>query len=72
MAVRALEMNKEQQRQHILDRVNDWAGGTAQAIDWYENTHISALGCTAKQAVGEGYFEAVIAYLEGIAFGGYA
>ena len=46
-------MNKEQQRQHILDRVNEWIGGTAQAIDWYENTRISALGLTAKQAVDE-------------------
>tara|TARA_R110002124_G_scaffold53343_8_gene152869 strand:- start:2406 stop:2546 length:141 start_codon:yes stop_codon:yes gene_type:complete len=44
--------------------VNDWAGSTAQAIDWYENTHISALGCTAKKAVNDGHFEAVIAYLD--------
>ncbi|WJG07959.1 hypothetical protein [Aliiglaciecola sp. LCG003] len=65
-------MNKEQQREHILDRVNDWAGGSAQAIVWYENTHINALGCTAKRAVNEGHFDAVIAYLEGIALGGYA
>jgi hypothetical protein len=65
-------MNKKQKRQHILDSVNDWAGGTAQAIDWYENTRISALDCSAKQALDNGHFEAVIDYLEGIALGGYA
>lgn len=65
-------MNKDCLRQYILDEVNDWAGSTEQAIDWYENTYIAALGCTAEKAVDDGHFEAVIAYLEVIDLGGHA
>lgn len=66
------KLNKDRQKNYILNIVKDWAGGEAQALDWYENTHIKALGYTAKEVVEKGNFEAVVTYLEVINLGGYA
>lgn len=58
--------------QQILEKVKTWAGSKADAKEWYEKKTIPALGSTAKAAVRDGNHQAVLAYLESMALGGYA
>ncbi|MGY0603689.1 MAG: hypothetical protein ACW7DZ_16830 [Paraglaciecola chathamensis] len=58
--------------QQVLEKVKTWAGSKAAAKEWYEKKTIPALGSTAKAAVRDGNHQAVLAYLESMALGGYA
>ena len=57
----------------ILDRIDDWAGGEAQALSWYRSQPIPALdGRTAEALVQSGQASAVRSYLDHLALGGFA
>lgn len=57
----------------ILDRVEDWAGGEAQALAWYRSQPIPALdGRTAEALVQSGDAAVVRSYLDHLALGGFA
>jgi Protein of unknown function (DUF2384) len=57
----------------IINRVSDWAGGTAQAMAWYRAQPIPALGDrTAESLVKSGEAATVRDYLDVIASGGFA
>lgn len=57
----------------ILDRVDDWAGGEAQALAWYRSQPIPALnGRTAEALVQSGDAALVRGYLDHLALGGFA
>lgn len=63
---------KTEQKQRILKRVQEWAGNSHDALVWYESERIASLGCTPSQAVEDGHYEALMAYLDAIAIGGFA
>jgi len=57
----------------IINRVQDWAGGAAQAMAWYRAEPIPAFGGrTAEALVKSGAAAAVRDYLDHLATGGYA
>ena len=57
----------------ILDRIDDWAGGEAQALAWYRSQPIPALnGRTAEALVQGGDAALVRSYLDHLALGGFA
>jgi hypothetical protein len=57
----------------ILDRIDDWAGGEAQALAWYRSQPIPALdGRTAEALVQSGDAALVRSYLDHVALGGFA
>lgn len=57
----------------ILDRVDEWAGGEAQALAWYRSQPIPALnGRTAEALVQSGDAALVRSYLDHLALGGFA
>lgn len=57
----------------ILRRIEDWAGGPAQAMAWYRAEPIPAFGQrTAESLVKSGEATAVRDYLDHLATGGYA
>ena len=57
----------------ILQRVQLWAGGPAQAMAWYRAEPIPAFGGrTAESLVKSGSASAVRDYLDHLATGGYA
>jgi hypothetical protein len=57
----------------ILARVEEWAGGQAQALSWYRAEPIPAFGGrTAEALVKDGQAAAVRDYLDHVALGGYA
>jgi uncharacterized protein (DUF2384 family) len=57
----------------ILDRIDDWAGGEAQALAWYRSQPIPALnGRTAEALVQTGDAALVRSYLDHVALGGFA
>lgn len=57
----------------ILRRIEDWAGGPAQAMAWYRAEPIPAFGQrTAESLVKAGQAAAVRDYLDHVASGGYA
>ena len=57
----------------ILSRVEEWAGGEAQALAWYRSQPISALdGRTAEAIVQGGGAASVRSYLDQVALGGFA
>lgn len=57
----------------IINRVLPWAGSVPQAFAWYRAQTIPSFGDqTAEDLVKEGRAEAVKAYLNRIAVGGYA
>jgi hypothetical protein len=57
----------------VLERVAPWAGGLPQAWGWYRATGLPSFGgCTAESLVKANHAEAVKAYLNRIAEGGYA
>ncbi|MEE4349369.1 MAG: XRE family transcriptional regulator [Pacificimonas sp.] len=58
---------------HILARIDQWAGGYAQALSWYRAEPIPALdGRTAEALVKDGRAGDVLDYLDHLAVGGYA
>lgn len=57
----------------IINLVQDWAGGPAQAMAWYRAEPIPAFGGrTAEALVKSGQATAVRDYLDHLATGGYA
>jgi hypothetical protein len=57
----------------ILDRIDAWAGGEAQALAWYRSQPIPALnGRTAEALVQSGDAALVRSYLDHLALGGFA
>lgn len=57
----------------IIQRVQGWAGGPAQAMAWYRAEPIPAFGGrTAEALVKGGHAAAVRDYLDHVATGGYA
>ena len=57
----------------ILARIENWAGGQAQALAWYRSQPIPALnGRTAEALVREGQAASVRNYLDHLALGGFA
>ena len=57
----------------IVDLVQGWAGGAAQALAWYRAEPIPAFGGrTAEALVKSGQATAVREYIDHIAIGGYA
>jgi hypothetical protein len=57
----------------IVDLVQGWAGGSAQALAWYRAEPIPAFGGrTAEALVKSGQASAVRDYIDHIAIGGYA
>lgn len=57
----------------IINRIEGWAGGEAQAMAWYRSQPIPALdGRTAEALVKSGRAGAVRDYLDHLALGGYA
>jgi hypothetical protein len=65
-------MTQAEQKEFILDFVQDWAGSKKAALKWYESEVIPALNKTVQQAVDGGDFESVKRYLEHINKGGFA
>ncbi|MFT5277813.1 MAG: hypothetical protein ACI8VI_001453 [Granulosicoccus sp.] len=65
-------MTEQEQKEFILNFVQDWAGSKQAALLWYESEVIPALDKTIQQAVDGGNFEAVKQYLEHIEQGGFA
>jgi hypothetical protein len=65
-------MNKEEQRQIILNRVRHWAGSDAATEKWFNTEQIPALGCTPRQAIDRGEYDALRRYIDIIALGGFA
>lgn len=57
----------------ILARIEDWAGGEAQALAWYRSQPIPAFnGRTAESLVRDGEAASVRSYLDHLALGGFA
>ena len=57
----------------ILNRVDGWAGGPAQALAWYRGEAIPAFGDrTAESLVKSGQAGALRDYLDSLALGGFA
>jgi Antitoxin Xre/MbcA/ParS C-terminal toxin-binding domain len=57
----------------IVNRIADWAGGSAQAMAWYRAEPIPAFGGrTAESLVKDGKAAAVRDYLDDVALGGFA
>lgn len=65
--------NRLREMLEILQRVQAWAGGPAQAMAWYRAEPIPAFGGrTAEALVKSGSAGAVRDYLDHLATGGYA
>jgi hypothetical protein len=57
----------------IIEKVDAWCTSRANAIEWFINQPIPALGnITPRSAVLSGNFEALNDYIDVIAIGGYA
>ena len=57
----------------ILARIEEWAGGEAQALAWYRSQPIPAFdGRTAEALVQDGEAASVRSYLDHLALGGFA
>jgi len=66
-------MAQQDERTDILDLVQAWAGGPNEALAWYRNEPIPALGGkTAEALVSSGEVAAVREYIDHLASGGYA
>jgi hypothetical protein len=50
----------------------EWVDPTEDALNWYKNELIPALGMTPLQAVECGEYRSVLKYIEHISLGGYA
>lgn len=65
-------MTQAEQKEFILNFVQDWAGSKQEALKWYESEVIPALNKTSRQAVDDDDFESVKRYLEHINEGGFS
>lgn len=65
-------LNKTAQKEYILTLILEWVDSTEDAINWYENEVIPALGKTPFQAIECGEYRNVLMYIEHISLGGYA
>tara|TARA_R110001583_G_scaffold43548_7_gene138558 strand:- start:129 stop:380 length:252 start_codon:yes stop_codon:yes gene_type:complete len=65
-------MTTTEQKEYILNFIQEWAGSKQAALQWYESEIIPALNKTAQDSVNCGDFEAVKQYLEHISEGGFA
>jgi hypothetical protein len=65
-------LDQEMQKEYILTLVLELIDSTEDAINWYKNELIPALGMTPLQAVECGEYRSVLKYIEHISLGGYA
>lgn len=65
-------INNEMQKEYILTLILEWVDSTEDALNWYQNELIPALGMTPLQAVECGEYRNVLKYIEHINLGGYA
>jgi hypothetical protein len=56
----------------IIQRIDKWAGSRFGAVAWFTSETIPSLAYTPLEAIQDGYFDAVIQYIEAIELGGYA
>jgi hypothetical protein len=56
----------------IIQKIENWAGSRFGAVAWFTSELIPALAYTPLEAIVNGHFDAVIAYIEAIQLGGYA
>jgi uncharacterized protein (DUF2384 family) len=69
----AKPQNRLREMLEILTRIEDWAGGEAQALAWYRAQPIPSLdGRTAEALVQDGRAASVRNYLDHLALGGFA
>ena len=52
-------LNKAAQKEYILTLILEWVDSTENAINWYENEFIPALGMTPQQAIEQGHYVAL-------------
>jgi len=68
-----LPPKQDQDRDEIINRMSDWAGGKVRARTWYRSQPIAAFGGrTAESLVKSGQASALRDYLDHIATGGFA
>tara|TARA_B100000809_G_C15140356_1_gene532928 strand:+ start:11042 stop:11641 length:600 start_codon:yes stop_codon:yes gene_type:complete len=65
-------LDKKMQKEYILTLILEWVDSTEDALNWYKNELIPALGMTPLQAVECGEYLSVLKYIEHISLGGYA
>jgi hypothetical protein len=65
-------LDHEMQKEYILTLILEWVDSTEDALNWYKNELIPALGMTPLQAVECGEYGNVLKYIEHISLGGYA
>jgi hypothetical protein len=65
-------LDKKMQKEYILTLILEWVDSTEDALNWYENEVIPAVGLTSLQAVECGEYRNVLEYIEHISLGGYA
>lgn len=65
-------LDKKMQKEYILALILEWVDSTEDALNWYKNELIPALGMTPLQAVECGEYCNVLKYIEHISLGGYA
>ncbi len=65
-------LDHEMQKEYILILILEWTDSTEDALNWYKNELIPALGMTPLQAVECGEYSNVLKYIEHISLGGYA
>jgi hypothetical protein len=68
-----LPPKQDQDRDEIINRISDWAGGKDRARTWYRSQPIAAFGGrTAESLVKSGQASALRDYFDHIATGGFA
>ncbi|NMP16235.1 antitoxin Xre/MbcA/ParS toxin-binding domain-containing protein [Thalassotalea sp. Y01] len=65
-------LDKQAQKEYILFLILEWVDSTEDALSWYENEVLPALGMTAQQAVEYGEYHLVLKYIKLVDLGGYA
>ena len=71
--VKAAEVERQQERDEIIDRITEWAGGADAAGTWYRSFPIPAFGGrTAESLVDTGNAPAVRRYLDAVAVGSFS
>ena len=65
-------LDHEMQKEYIFILILEWFDLTEDALNWYKDELIPALGMTPFQAVECGEYRNVLKYIEHISLGGYA
>jgi hypothetical protein len=65
-------LDQEMQKEYILTLILEWVASTEDALNWYKNEIIPAIGKTPLQAVECGEYRNVLKYIEHISLGGHA